>query len=182
MLADLAEQADVVVLVETTQAAQTGLAAEGWDDRFPYAVGDPRDEGSNTAVFSRFRLSRGTLLGRSNFSQWSVAVEVPDLGLVRLLAVHPCNPYCGGGRWYVEHEVVRAAAVANRERTADRGRRLQRRRRPGADAAAAPARAAQRHRPGRGRLAADLSGRRSCCRRCCPSTTCCSTAGSRPPR
>jgi endonuclease/exonuclease/phosphatase (EEP) superfamily protein YafD len=112
-LADQAAQADVVVLVETTSAAQVGLAAEGWDARFPYAVGDPRREGSNTAVFSRFRLSRGTMLGRSNFSQWSVAVEVPDLGLVRLLAVHPCNPYCGGGRWYIEHEVVRAAVATH---------------------------------------------------------------------
>ena len=113
VVADLADQADVVVLVETTAASMTALAAEGWDDRFPYAVGDPRREGSNTAVFSRFRLSEGSLLGRSNFNQWSVAVEVPDLGLVRLLAVHPCNPYCGGGRWHTEHEVVRAAVVAH---------------------------------------------------------------------
>lgn len=113
VVADLAERADVVVLVETTRAAQTGLAARGWDDRFPYAVGDPRGEGSNTAVFSRYRLSGGTLLGRSNFSQWSVAVEIPEVGLVRLLAVHPCNPYCGGGRWHTEHEVVRAAVAAH---------------------------------------------------------------------
>jgi endonuclease/exonuclease/phosphatase (EEP) superfamily protein YafD len=113
VVADLGDQADLVVLLETTALAQTRLAAEGWDTRFPYAVGDPRDEGSNTAVFSRFRLSRGTILGRSNFSQWSVGVEVPDLGLLRLLAVHPCNPYCGGGRWHTEHEVVRAAVVAN---------------------------------------------------------------------
>ena len=115
VVADLAHRADVVVLVETTPSAQTRLAAEGWDDRFPYAIGDPRDEGSNTAVFSRFRLGRATVLGRSNFSQWSVAVEVPDLGLVRLLAVHPCNPYCGDGRWQIEHEVVRAAVAANGE-------------------------------------------------------------------
>ena len=113
VLASLAAQADVVVLVETTAAAQVGLAAHGWDERFPNAVGDPRSEGSNTAVFSRFRLSRGTLLGRSNFSQWSVGVEVPDIGLVRLFAVHPCNPYCGNGRWHTEHEVVRAAVVAH---------------------------------------------------------------------
>lgn len=109
----LAARADVVVLVETTAAAQAGLAAEGFDGRFPHAVGDPRREGSNTAVFSRFRLSRGTVLGRSNFSQWSVGVEVPDIGLVRLLAIHPCNPYCGGGRWHTEHEVVRAAVAAS---------------------------------------------------------------------
>jgi len=113
VVADLADQADVVVLVEVTAAAMTALAAEGWDDRFRYAVGDPRDESSNTAVFSRFRLGQGSLLGRSHFSQWSVAVEVPDLGLVRLLAVHPCNPYCGGGRWHTEHELIRAAVAAH---------------------------------------------------------------------
>ena len=113
VLASLAAQADVVVLVETTAAAQAGLAAHGWDERFPNAIGDPRSEGSNTAVFSRFRLGRGTLLGRSNFSQWSVAVEVPDVGLVRLFAVHPCNPYCGGGRWHAEHEVIRGAVAAH---------------------------------------------------------------------
>jgi endonuclease/exonuclease/phosphatase (EEP) superfamily protein YafD len=113
VVADLADQADVVVLLEVTGAAQRGLAAEGWDDKFPYAVGDPRSEGSNTAVFSRFRLSRGSLLGRSNFNQWSLAIEVPGLGLVRLLAVHPCNPYCGGGRWHTEHEVVRAAVAGH---------------------------------------------------------------------
>ena len=33
----------MVVLVETTPAAQVRLAAHGWDDRFPYAVGDPRE-------------------------------------------------------------------------------------------------------------------------------------------
>jgi endonuclease/exonuclease/phosphatase (EEP) superfamily protein YafD len=113
VLADLADRADVVVLVEVTPAAMAELAAEGWDDRFPYAVGDPRSESSNTAVFSRFRLGEGRLLGRSNFSQWSVAIEVPDVGLVRLLAVHPCNPYCGGGRWHTEHEVIRAAVAAH---------------------------------------------------------------------
>ena len=113
VVADLADHADVVVLVEVTPAAMTRLAAEGWDDRYPYAVGDPRREGSNTAVFSRFRLSQGSVLGRSNFTQWSVAIEVPDLGLVRLLAVHPCNPYCGGGRWHAEHEMIRAAVAAH---------------------------------------------------------------------
>lgn len=112
-VAAVAAQADVAVLVETTAPLQTALAAEGIDERFPHVVGDPRTEGSNTAVFSRFRLSRGALLGRSNFAQWSLAVEVPDLGLVRLLAVHPCNPYCGGGRWAAEHEMVRAAVAAH---------------------------------------------------------------------
>lgn len=114
-VARLAETADIVVLVETTAALQQELAAEGFDERLPYAVGDPRDEGSNTAVFSRFRLGRGTLVGPSSFAQWSVPVEVPDLGLVRLLAVHPCNPYCGGGRWYSEHERLRRVVADHGE-------------------------------------------------------------------
>lgn len=110
-VARLAATADVVVLVETTAALQQELAAEGFDERFPYAVGDPREEGSNTAVFSRFRLGRGTLVGPSSFAQWSVPAEVPELGLVRLLAVHPCNPYCGGGRWHAEHEQLRSVVA-----------------------------------------------------------------------
>ena len=32
---------------------------------------------------------------------------------MRLFAVHPCNPYCGGGRWHAEHEVVRDAVAAH---------------------------------------------------------------------
>lgn len=103
-VARIAARADVVVLVETTAAFQRDLAAVGLDERFPHAVGDPREEGSDTAVFSRFRLGRGTLVGPSSFAEWSVPMEVPDVGLVRLIAVHPCNPYCGGGRWYAEHE------------------------------------------------------------------------------
>ncbi len=114
-VARLAARADVVVLVETTAALQQELAAAGFDDRFPYAVGDPRDEGSNTAVFSRFRLGRGTLVGPSSFAQWSVPAEVPDLGLVRLVAVHPCNPYCGGGRWHAEHERLRGVLAEHGE-------------------------------------------------------------------
>jgi len=31
-----------------------------------------------------------------------------------VLAVHPCNPFCGGSAWRTEHEVVRSAAAANR--------------------------------------------------------------------
>lgn len=114
-VARLAATADVVVLVETTAALQQELAAAGFDERFPYAVGDPRHGGSDTAVFSRFRLGRGTLVGPSSFAQWSVPAEVPDLGLVRLLAVHPCNPYCGGGRWSTEHARLRGVVADHGE-------------------------------------------------------------------
>jgi endonuclease/exonuclease/phosphatase (EEP) superfamily protein YafD len=111
-----AEQADVVILVEMTPAALSALRSLDWDRRFPYSVGDPRDDASNTAIYSRFVLRPGTLLARTSFQQWETTVEVPELGSVRLLAVHPCNPYCGGGQWAADHRVLRNAASTDRDR------------------------------------------------------------------
>ena len=111
-----AEQADVVILVEMTPAALSALRSLDWDRRFPYSVGDPRDDVSNTAVYSRFALGPGTLLARTSFQQWETSVEVPELGNVRLLAVHPCNPYCGGDQWSADHRVLRNAAATDRDR------------------------------------------------------------------
>jgi endonuclease/exonuclease/phosphatase (EEP) superfamily protein YafD len=114
--ADVAEQAahaDVVILVETTPAAQTALDESGWDERFRYSLGDPRQGSSNTAIYSRFPLSRSKSLGDTSFQQWVTTVSVPRVGDIRLIAAHPCNPYCGGGRWSAEHRVVRRAVVDN---------------------------------------------------------------------
>ena len=106
--------ADVVILVEATPAALNALKPLGWDERFPYSVGDVRNDiVSNTAVYSRFPLAPGTLIGRTAFQQWETAVEVPELGSVRLFAVHPCNPYCGGNRWDREHRQVFEAVAAD---------------------------------------------------------------------
>ena len=106
---DQAFRVDVVVLVETTPAVLEVLATSQWRERFPYAVGDPESEQSNTTVYSRFPLSDGQVIGPTSFEQWITAVRVPELGEVRLAAVHPCNPYCGGGRWAREHEERRRA-------------------------------------------------------------------------
>lgn len=112
-----AEQADIVILIETTPAALNALKRDrNWDQRFPYAIGDPRDDVSNTAIYSRLPLGAGTLLGRTSFQQWDTTVDVPQIGIVRLLAVHPCNPYCGGGRWATEHLALRNAVAADLER------------------------------------------------------------------
>ena len=73
-LSEQAEQADVVILVETTPPALKALKPDGdWDQRFPYSIGDPRDDVSNTAVYSRLPLSPGTLLGRTSFQQWDAS-------------------------------------------------------------------------------------------------------------
>ena len=110
-VAAMGERADVVVLAEVTPAALRALEARGWYQRFPYWVGSSENGVGGTAVFSRFRLSGAKLIGPTEFQQWSVTADVPDVGPVRLLAVHPCNPYCGGGRWYGDHQLIWQAAA-----------------------------------------------------------------------
>lgn len=106
-----AARADVVVLVETTPDALRALDRLGWDKRFPYAVGDLRDDVSDTAVFSRFPVGASTLIGPTSFQQWLTTLDVPGVGPVRLIAAHPCNPYCGSNRWASEHAALRAVIL-----------------------------------------------------------------------
>jgi endonuclease/exonuclease/phosphatase (EEP) superfamily protein YafD len=113
-VARYASQADIVILVEATPTALSGLKPFGWDERFPYSLGDPKDGSFNTAVYSSFPLSNGRLIGGgTSFHQWVTTVRVPDVGSTRLMAVHPCNPYCGGNRWTSEHEILREAVIDN---------------------------------------------------------------------
>jgi endonuclease/exonuclease/phosphatase (EEP) superfamily protein YafD len=113
-VAKRARQADIVILVEATPAALTSLKQFGWDRRFPYSLGDPKDGSFNTAVYSRFPLSHSSSIGGGTaFQQWETTVRVPDVGSVRLMAVHPCNPYCSGDRWSDEHRILRKAVIDN---------------------------------------------------------------------
>lgn len=115
-VAERAAQADIVILVETTPDALRALERYGWDKRFPHSVGDPRDNFSNTAVFSRFPLSRSSQIGDTSFQQWVTTVRIPSVGRIRLMAVHPCNPYCGNDRWSSEHRLLRRTVVDNLDR------------------------------------------------------------------
>ena len=112
-IAEQAARADVVILIEATPAALRALKPYDWDKRFPYALGDPKDGLFNTAIYSRFPLSRSSQIGHTSFQQWATTVRVPRVGAIRLLAVHPCNPYCGGDRWSSEHRQVRRAVIDN---------------------------------------------------------------------
>lgn len=102
-----ASEVDIAVLVETTADSLEILETSRWLDRFPYAVGDPSEGVSNTTVYSRFPLSDGIPIGPGSFQQWVLTLQVPEVGNIRLVAVHPCNPYCGGGRWAAEHARLR---------------------------------------------------------------------------
>jgi endonuclease/exonuclease/phosphatase (EEP) superfamily protein YafD len=108
-----AARADIVILLETTPAILEALKPFGWDKRFPYSLGDLKDGSFNTAVYSRFPLSHSAAIADTSFQQWMTTVRIPDVGSIRLMAVHPCNPYCGRGRWSAEHEVLRDAVIDN---------------------------------------------------------------------
>lgn len=101
--------ADLVVLVEYSPAAGKELARRGWDRRYPYTAGVPSTHPFGTAVYSRFPISDATRLGSTDFMEWRVAVDVPTMGRVTLVAAHPCNPFCGYGAWVYQHAVLRAS-------------------------------------------------------------------------
>ncbi len=107
MVTSAAAGADVVVLVEVTPAFVQTLAAQGWRDRFTYTAGTSEGSVTNTVVYSRFPLSASTNVSSGTFDQWATTVEIPEIGPVGLVAVHPCNPYCGGDLWAEQHEALR---------------------------------------------------------------------------
>jgi endonuclease/exonuclease/phosphatase (EEP) superfamily protein YafD len=101
--------ADVVVLVEASPAAVQQLDARGWRVAFPHVTGATENGDPGSVVYSRFPLRDSQPLPRSSFQQWATTVAVPEVGDVRLLAVHPCNPFCGGNAFADEHADLRAA-------------------------------------------------------------------------
>ncbi|MET1005429.1 MAG: endonuclease/exonuclease/phosphatase family protein [Propionibacteriaceae bacterium] len=112
-VAHFAQQADVVVLLEATVASVSQLQPYGWGQRFPYSVGNVQGEVGDTVLYSRFPLSQDAELPRAQFQQWITTVHVPELGKVRVIAAHPCNPFCGSNLFSSEHAQLRATADAN---------------------------------------------------------------------
>ena len=112
-VAERAAQADIVILIESTPSALAALQSFGWDKRFPYSLRRPEEGFSGTAVYSRFPLSHSTLISGTTFQQWVTTVRVPAVGHIRLIAVHPCNPFCRSDRWTAEHQKLREAVIEN---------------------------------------------------------------------
>jgi endonuclease/exonuclease/phosphatase (EEP) superfamily protein YafD len=113
-----AESADTFELVEHTAGADVVTLVEappGWvnalplqfREAFPYAVGAPLQSTSGSIVFSRYPITSSEALPASSFQQWSAVVDTPQLGPLRVVAVHPCNPFCGPGLWTAEHTELR---------------------------------------------------------------------------
>lgn len=110
-VAELARYADVVVLLEVEPDTREALDRYGWSERFPNALGAD-DRGVNgSSIYSRFPLSDAELLPQTTFQQWITTVEVPEVGPVRVMGVHPCNPYCGTTTYTSEHRLIRRIAA-----------------------------------------------------------------------
>ena len=114
-LARQARTADIVVLVEATTDGVARLGRYDWNERFRYVSGSTEQGGPGSVIYSRFPLSDGGPLPDSSFQQWVATADVPEIGPVRILAVHPCNPYCGDGKWDAEHADLEQAARAQRQ-------------------------------------------------------------------
>jgi endonuclease/exonuclease/phosphatase (EEP) superfamily protein YafD len=100
-----ARNADIVVLLETTPSAIRALRDAGLDGEFAYrAGGDGTDSAS--AIYSRDPLTAIQPLPQTSFQMWQATAEVPGVGPVRVIAAHPCNPFCGPGYWPSEHALL----------------------------------------------------------------------------
>ncbi|WP_091073333.1 endonuclease/exonuclease/phosphatase family protein [Microlunatus sagamiharensis] len=112
-LGEVASGADVVVLSETDRGFLERLQTPGWDARFPYAVGALGGPPSDTTIFSRYPLTDAEPLPGSLATQWVMTVDVPGRSPLRLLGVHPCNPYCAGGAFAGDHAALETAVRDN---------------------------------------------------------------------
>lgn len=112
-VAQRAERADVVVLLEATDVVVQRLRLTAFARRFPYSAGQSEVAAGGTVAYSRYPISAARSLSRYQFQQWIMTVAVPQIGPVRLIAAHPCNPYCGSNYWYTEHQQLRAVAREN---------------------------------------------------------------------
>ncbi len=112
-LTQTAADVDVVVLSETTPEFLRVLQTPAWAARFPYALGDDSGPPADTTVFSRYPLGESESYGHDSFTQWVTTLAVPGRTPIRLVAAHPCNPYCGHGQFASDHALLRTVVRAN---------------------------------------------------------------------
>jgi endonuclease/exonuclease/phosphatase (EEP) superfamily protein YafD len=105
-------QADLVVLTEITEPARQRLLAAGLGRRFDHEVAEalPKDGSAGTTVFSRFPiLHTEPLPAEIAHQNWLVTVQLPVLGPVLLVAVHPAKPGFGTSIWTTDSRPLRAS-------------------------------------------------------------------------
>ncbi len=108
---------DVAVFVEA-HADWVASLPQSFRAAYPYRAstdGPARATDSDTVVFSKYPIVSSEALPQSNFQQWSAVVRTPQLGSVRVVAVHPCNPYCRPGLWVQDAAQLRAWLADHRD-------------------------------------------------------------------
>lgn len=111
VVAEQAAGADIVTLVEVGPDWVETLPGS-FREQFPYATGAPLEGAPGSVVFSRHPITASEALPASSFLQWAAVIDTPQVGSVRVVAVHPCNPFCGPGLWTAEHAELRAWLAA----------------------------------------------------------------------
>ena len=113
-----AQEVDVLVLTEITEPARQALEDAGVGARFGHQAGSsslPSTGAAGTRVYSRYPLrSDGVLDAGLGEQHWRVELDVPELGPVTVVAVHPQRPVRGGSGWAVEQEQLRQALPRDR--------------------------------------------------------------------
>lgn len=94
----LAQNSDVLVLVEITPEAIDSLRAAGLEETMPHRLGDGMAYASGTAIYSRTAVQPVADLGTSMESMMG-RVSTADGTEVLVAAVHPVNPNSGGRGW-----------------------------------------------------------------------------------
>lgn len=120
-----AASADVVVVVEATQASAEGMQRYGMERRFPHTAGGPLPArgAAGTRIYSRWPILESRPLtprsadlaptdGNYNWLAW---IDVPELGPITVVAAHPTRPVPGSSRWWPEQQLLMSAL--SRERT-----------------------------------------------------------------
>lgn len=89
---------DVLVVTDSSPTTFSDLIGAGIRDKLPFAVGLTGEAAAGSVLFSRFPLGSDRLISDGGDSRIA-SVEVPSLGAIDVVALHPTPPY-QPGKWH----------------------------------------------------------------------------------
>lgn len=110
--------ADVAIFVEAHTRWVSALPASfrtAFRYRAPVNAAASDEADADVVIFSKYPIVSSQALPPTNFQQWSAVVRTPQLGPVRVVAVHPCNPYCRSGLWVQDAAKLRSWLASHRD-------------------------------------------------------------------
>jgi len=115
MAADvMAIDADVLNVVELTEADRRALDAAGLRDRYPYAIEDPQAGAHGSGIYSRYPILDAEVLRITGAPMARATVDLPT-GPVTFVAVHTTQPLAGPGQLELQLEQLQAAVAGSDE-------------------------------------------------------------------